>query len=549
MEKPFVHQPLFAPLVPAALVAGALGYAAALTPSLIPRAGSDQGILAALAFLALYAITAALVGLWRWLGLPRWRPGWLSWGARAIALGIVIYGLANVTGWQKSVHEVAGMEPVESARPFTILGVSLLVIIPGLALGRLARALVVAAANAMARFLPDRVALLGAMVITATLFWTLGNGVLAGALLRSLDRAALQVNTFINPEFSAPVDPMMTGSPASLLTWEDLSAPGRARVASFPNAGQIADIVGLDTPAQDPARVYVGLASAETPEERAALALAELKRINGFERELLVIATPTGRGWIDPSSMSALEYLWRGDVASVSVQYSYLPSWLSLLLEPEYGVETARIVFQKIYDHWRSLPPDARPRLYLKGVSLGARNSELSADVWDILPDPYDGAFWIGPTFTNPLWQDFTARRDAGSPAWRPVVDGGTLVRFATQDGTPDHGDAPWGPVRILYLQYPSDAVTFFEPETFWRPPDWLYPRAPDVAPAFRWLPVVSFLQLLADLTGSFQTPVGVGHAFAAAHYIDSWMELTEPPGWDDAQLERLREWYRMRGM
>ncbi len=547
MEPPFAHQPLLAPMVPLAMVAGALAFTAALTPTLIPREGVTQGVLAGIAFLAVYGLTAAVVSIWRWLGLPRWRPGWLSWLARAMAVAIILFGLARVTAWQNAVHLAAGLDPVETARPFTIAAVGLGVIIPGIALGRLARALTVGAANGMARFLPDRVALIGALVITATLFWTMGNGVLAGALLRSFDRAALQVNTLMNPEIAPPLNPAKSGSPDSLLAWEDLSAPGRARTVAVPTRAQIAALTG--TAAMEPARVYVGLASAETPQERAALALAELKRVDAFSRSVLVIATPTGRGWVDPSGMAALEFLWRGDVASVSVQYSYLPSWMSLLLEPEYGVETAREVFRTVYDHWRSLPADSRPRLYLHGMSLGALNSELSADVWDILPEPHDGAFWVGPTFTNPLWQEFTARRVPDSPAWRPVVGDGGLVRFATQDGIPDHGDAPWGPMRILYLQYPSDAITFFSPNSVWREPAWTRPRAPDVAEDFRWMPVVTFLQLLVDLTGSFTTPLGTGHNYAATHYIDSWMALTEPEGWSDQSLAMLRDWFEERGL
>jgi hypothetical protein len=96
--------------------------------------------------------------------------------------------------------------------------------------------------------------------------------------------------------------------------------------------------------------------------------------------------------------MAPLEILYRGDVASVSVQYSYLPSWLSPLIEPDYGADTARAVFRVVYDYWRTLPKEQRPRLYLFGLSLGARNSDLSADFLDIIMDPYQGALWVGPT-------------------------------------------------------------------------------------------------------------------------------------------------------
>ena len=570
MSRPFAHKPLFAPLAPLALTAGSLAFTLALTPSLIPRTGALQGALAGASFIAVYALVVMLGGVLHWLGLPRGRPGWLHWTGGAAAAASITYGLASVTDWQNAVNAAAGLPPVETARPFIIAAMALAIIAPALALGRVVQAGVVVAANRMAHFLPDRLALTGALLLTATLFWTVGNGVLGGALLRTLDSGAQQVDALILADMPVLGDPLVSGSAESLLDWDSLGAAGRARVSAFPNAAQIAEVAGTGRtraispepgeatrsstapaperaealPVLNPIRIYVGLNAAETPEERAALALAELLRTDAFSREIMVIATPTGTGMIHPSSLSSLEFLWRGDVASVSVQYSYLPSWLALLVDPDYGAETARAVFTAIHDHWRRLPPEARPRLYLHGLSLGSLNSELSADVWNILAQPYDGAFWVGPTFTNPLWQQFTARRNPGSPAWRPVVGSGSLVRFATQEGIPDHGEAPWGPVRILYLQYPSDAITFFSPDSLWSRPDWLDPRAPDVSPAFRWVPVVTMLQLFADLVAAFRVPVGVGHAYAAAHYIEGWMALTEPPDWDEENLRALREFY-----
>lgn len=500
-----------------------------------------------MAFAAVYGLTAGLVMLWSWLGLPDRRVAWACRLSELLALAIIGYGLANATTWQNAVHLVAGMEPVETARPFIIAGVAVALAVPALALGRLFRRLTVMAANRLARLFPPRVALSVGLVLTAALFWSVGNGVLATAVLRTLDGTAQQVDALIQPDLAPPENPLKSGSPESLLSWEGLGARGRARITAFPDAGQIEALTGQD--AMEPLRVYVGLNSAETVEERADLALAELLRTDAFSREVLVIATPTGTGWIDPSSVSALEFLWRGDVASVSVQYSYLSSWMSLLVEPEYGEETARAVFDRIYRHWRSLRPAERPRLYLHGLSLGSLNSELSANVWNILSEPYDGAFWVGPTFANPLHAQFTAARNPGSPAWRPRLGYGQLVRFATQSGIDAPAAAPWGPVRILYLQYPSDAVVFFGTASAWRPPAWMRdPPAPDVTPAFRWVPVVTTLQLLADLFAAFNTQPGHGHVYLAEHYIDGWVALTEPPGWDDDAMEALRDWYRARG-
>ena len=207
--------------------------------------------------------------------------------------------------------------------------------------------------------------------------------------------------------------------------------------------------------------------------------------------------------------MTPLEFLWRGDVASVPVQYSHLPSWLSLIVQPEYGHEPARAVFRKVYDHWRALPKATRPKLYLHGPSLGSLNSDMSLDIFDVLGDPPQGAFWVGPPFASRTWLQVTAARNPGTPAWSPRFRDGALVRFATQQDTTAVTDAPWGPMRIIDLQYPSDAIVCFDPASLWRAPHWMAaPRGPDVSPALRWVPVVTFLQLLTDMmTATTTTP------------------------------------------
>ncbi len=103
--------------------------------------------------------------------------------------------------------------------------------------------------------------------------------------------------------------------------------------------------------------------------------------------------------------------------------------------------------------------------------------------------------------------------------------------------------DTDWGPLRILYLQYASDPITFFSVRSAFRRPEWMRPpRGPDVSPELRWYPVVTMLQLAADMAGGAEaTPRGYGHNFAAEHYIDAWMALTEPEGWSKDDVQRLK--------
>jgi uncharacterized membrane protein len=223
-------------------------------------------------------------------------------------------------------------------------------------------------------------------------------------------------------------------------------------------------------------------------------------------------------------------------------QYSYLPSPLALLTEGAYGADTAQAVFQEIYHYWTHLPRDQRPSLYLHGVSLGAMNSELSFDLHDIIADPFQGALWAGPPFRSDHWNRITAHRDPGSPAWLPRFRRGAVVRVMNQHGGLEWPDRPWGPLRMVHLQYASDPLTFFSLRSLFREPDWMRdPRGPDVSPALRWFPVVTTVQLLADMPVAGAAPPGYGHNFKAEHYSDAWRARTEPTGWSEDEITRLK--------
>jgi uncharacterized membrane protein len=525
------------------LLLGALFFAGSLTPSLIPRTFELQGVLGGVSFALGYALGVLLLWTWQYLELPvpgaRTRQA-ASWMAAAVAAGIVLAFLWRTAEWQNSIRALMDLPPLETAHPFRVGLVATATASVLILIGKLFLQTRRMVSDRLERVVPRRVARLVGVLAAATVFAFVLNGVLLRGLLHMADASFEALDALEEPDIAPPSDPAKVGSAASLIDWQELGRAGREFVTSGPGRADIAGL--LDREAMEPVRVYVGLNAAETAEERAALAVDELIRVGGFERAVLVVAVPTGTGWMDPAGMDTLEYLHAGNVATIAAQYSYLTSFISILVEPGYGAETGRALFRAVYEHWTELPPDARPRLYLYGLSLGAISSEQSVRLHEVLADPFQGALWVGPPFQTPGWRSAINEREPGSPAWLPRYGDGSFVRFTNQENALDIPGATWGPMRIVYLQYASDPITFFEPASFWRPPAWMYPpRGPDVSPELRWYPGVTFLQLLLDMTIGLSVPIGHGHLYAHADYIDAWLEVTAPAGWTPAAVARLK--------
>jgi uncharacterized membrane protein len=530
------------------LLLGTLFFAASLTPSLLPRSYLTQGVLSGFSLAAGYGI--GVFGRWLWaymeLPQPKGRLARIAKLASAIGCAVVaVIFLWQAARWQNSIRELMGLELIETAHPLEVGLITLAVFAILLALARFFRLTLRFIATTVNRFLPKRVSNVIGVIAAAALFWSVINGVLFRLALRVADASYQEFDKLIEPETEQPTDPLKTGSNVSLLAWKELGRAGREFISSGPAREDISAFSGRG--ALEPLRVYVGLRSANTLEARAKLALEELKRVGGFQRSVLIVVTPTGTGWVDPAALNSVEYLHRGAVASVALQYSYLGSWLYLLAGADYGADAARALFKEIYGYWTTLPKDRRPRLYLHGLSLGAANSEQSTDLIEVLGDPFAGALWSGPPHSSRLWRFLTDRRNPGSPAWLPRFRDGSFVRFMNQYGeAADQASAPnaaWGPMRVIYLQYASDPVTFFDYRSLYREPEWMLPpRGPDVSPQLRWYPVVTLLQLMVDMFMARAAPIGYGHVYAPAHYIDAWFEVTDVRGWSAEEVTRLKQ-------
>nr|WP_173839715.1 alpha/beta hydrolase [Mycolicibacterium rutilum] len=532
---------------------GALFFCLSLTPSLLPRdwlfAGLIGGINAAIG----YGIGVFAGRMLRRFVLRR-RPWWppsrtvltvLKTAAVAGSIGASVLMLVPAAAWQRQVSSVMGMEGPATLGYLRTLIVALLVGAVCVAITRLLIDLI----KTMARYLirrwrlHDEVALFIGTAIVVVLAITLINGVLVRGFLAGANRVFQPQNTTTAEGVVQPLAPERSGSPASFAAWDTLGFQGRNFVASGPSAEELTEING--TPAEEPIRVYVGLQTAETDEQRMAVLLSELERTGAFDRELLVIVPTTGTGWINPVAARALEMMYNGDTALVGAQYSFLPSWISFLGDQQKSMESGRMMIDAIHQRWEQLPPDRRPKLVLYGESLG---SMAGQGAFDWLPDisrmGFSSVLWVGPPNASPLWKAITERRDPGTPEVEPRYDNGRTVRFSQgNDSAEIAADtaAPWQGTRVLFLQHSSDPIVWWSQDLLFNRPDWLRePPGRDRTSSMRWYPIVTFWQVAADMTNASSVPGGHGHNYGD-FVLDGWAAVAPPAGWTPEDTERIR--------
>ena len=527
------------------LLLASLFFAFSLTPSLGPRTPVMQGIISGVSMGIGYALGAFIAFLWRYLGFKTLPERLSHWFTGLAALGFLIISIVFLwrsNAWQNSIRELMHLPANTETDLFLEGAVALLVFVVLMVLGFGFKHLFLGFARVLERFIPKRVAALIGIALVAWLYWAALNDVLLTRFLQAADRSYQRLDALVQTDLDQPTNSFKSGSAESLVNWQDLGGQGRNYAVLGPSVEQLRQ---FSPKAIEPLRVYVGLNSAETPMERAKLALEELKRVKAFERSTLLLMTPTGTGWIDPGGIDTVEHLLHGDLASVAVQYSYLPSPLSLALEASYGAETAQAAFDVIYNYWASLPKETRPKLYLYGISLGSRNSDLSFDLFDIINDPPQGVLWVGPPFSSRTWNNITRDRNPESPVWLPNFRDGSVVRFMNHERTASAAQQAWGKFRMIYLQYASDPIVFFDPKSFYREPAYLkQPRGVDVSPELQWFPAITMLQTAADMA-LVSAPIGYGHNYAPEDYIEAWLALMEPTGWTTEAIGQLKQYFR----
>jgi uncharacterized membrane protein len=532
---------------------GALFFCLSLTPSLLPRDWLFQGLIGGINVAIGYGIGVFAGRMMRRFVLRRrvwWPPSkrvlWvLKTLTVAVAAAASVLMLIPAAAWQRQVSAVMGIEGPSTLGYLRTLIIAVLVGGVCVGVSRVLLDLIKTMARYLIRrwHLHDEMALFIGTAIVVVLLITLVNGVLVRGFLAGANRVFQPQNTTTRAGIVQPTAPQRSGSSTSFAEWDTLGFQGRNFVASGPDAAELTRVNGA--PAKEPIRVYVGLQTAATPEQRMAVLLSELERTGAFDRKLLVIIPTTGTGWVNPVAARSLEMMYNGDTALVGSQYSYLPSWISFVGDRQKSMDSGRMMIEAIHERWAQRPPDRRPKLVLYGESLGSMAGQ-GAFGWlpDIAQMGFSSVLWVGPPNASPLWRAIVERRDPGTPEVQPRYDNGRTVRFSEGTDSAEitaDTERPWQGTRVLFLQHPSDPIVWWSQDLLFSRPDWLSePPGRDRTPSMRWYPIVTFWQVAADLTNAGSVPGGHGHNYGD-FVLDGWAAVAPPDGWTAADTERIR--------
>jgi uncharacterized membrane protein len=513
-----------------------------MTPSLLPRGPLFQGIVSGAAGATGYAIGVFAVWLVRYMrskdtSPPAPRTAWIA----LLVIGIIgqILMIVWFHVWQDDVRDLMGVprlgfwdHPLAAILSIVVLFVFVEI---GQLIGKLVRFLV----RKLDRFAPPRVSAVIVVGLLIALTIALLNGVVARFAMSTINKTFSAVNDETDPDFPAPMSTLRSGGPESLDSWESLGHQGRVFVSAGPTVEELTKFNGKQ--AIEPIRAYAGLHSAPGIKATAALAAQELRRTGGLNREVVAVATTTGTGWINEAEASALEYMYNGNTAIVSMQYSFLPSWLSFLVDKENARQAGQALFEAVDAMIRDMPEAQRPKLVVFGESLGSFGGEAPFLALNNLVARTDGALFSGPTFNNTIWEELTRNRDEGSPMWLPIYDMGDNVRFSARADNLGRPADPWGHPRAVYLQHASDPIAWWNVDLLFAKPDWLRePRGYDVSPRMEWIPIVTFLQVSADMAVAVDVPDGHGHVYVK-DVANAWAAILQPPCWTPEKTQKLR--------
>ncbi len=338
-----------------------------------------------------------------------------------------------------------------------------------------------------------------------------------------------------------PASPQVSGSPASYVPWSTLSVQGRRHVVDQRDPSDIEEVMGEW--AQTPIRLFVGVDSAPTESERVELALAELRRTKAFDREFLIVISPTGTGYVNYVFSQSVEYLSRGNCASVTIQYSKRPSPLSLDQVPE-GRHHYRMLLNGIRRELKNRPASRRPKIILFGESLGAWTSQDA-----FMNEGTDGfealgihrALWIG-TPAGSKWKEQVLYDNRLNVEKDEI---GVFNDFGQYNLLPETVRQK---LRYVMITHYNDPVAHFGTSLLIQAPAWLASdrskRPSSVPKTTRWRSPTTFVHTLIDMKNALKPIPGqfvaTGHDYRGD--LANFVKITLQKPVTDEQMIRVED-------
>lgn len=509
-------------------VVGALVmYGVSVSPSLLARSWQwhavASGILSAVGYIVGLTVQRFYALVVPRLGVQITAPQSVSIAFRAVLLlGFFLWflrWLLQSYRERKRANHLVGMrgETLGEYLLGTFCAFILMLVLLGIAWGLqwIGRAIVIV----LSQWMHMVFALALSLLILVVIVYALTSQVLLKLGINFFTRHARKMNNRTAKGIVQPQVPERSGSPQSRSSWRAVGGQGRVFLGRGPSRSDIEAVTGCA--AMEPIRVYAGMPEeGKSLQSAADLVVEELHRTGAFDRAVILIATSTGSGWVDEWQVQPLEYLTRGNCATASMQYSFVPSSINFLTDLDVSEEAAVILFETIRSAVDEIPEDRRPALFVCGESLGAYASQhVFSGIVDVLSRT-DGALWVGTPAFTPMHAELTAIRHRGSPEVAPVVANGRHVRFVN---VPENlwadvygrelGD--WNYPRVVYAQHPSDPVVWWNSELVWHKPDWISEKVDgDVSPHMQYTRGATYIQVLVDMPVAGTAPGGHGHTY-----------------------------------
>ena len=509
------------------VVGALLMYGVSVSPSLLARSWQwhavASGVLSAVGYIAGLTIQRFYALVVPRLGVEITAPRSVSIAFRAVLLlGFFLWflrWLLQSYRERKRANHLVGMrgETLGEYLLGTFCAFILMLALLGIAWGLqwIGRAIVIV----LSRWMHMVFALALSLLILVVIVYALTSQVLLKLGINFFTRHARKMNNRTAKGIVQPQVPERSGSPQSRSSWRAVGGQGRVFLGRGPSRADIEAVTGCS--AMEPIRVYAGMPEeGQSLQSAADLVVKELHRTDAFDRAVILIATSTGSGWVDEWQVQPLEYLTRGNCATASMQYSFVPSSINFLTDLDVSEEAAVILFETIRRAVDEIPEDRRPALFVCGESLGAYASQhVFSGIVDVLSRT-DGALWVGTPAFTPMHAELTAIRHRGSPEVAPVVANGRHVRFVN---VPENlwadvygrelGD--WNYPRVVYAQHPSDPVVWWNSELVWHKPDWISEKVDgDVSPHMQYTRGATYIQVLVDMPVAGTAPGGHGHTY-----------------------------------